>query len=303
MIDPAQLRGMRLEMEKRAYLGRLGRAFIRSPLKTTGVGAAGGAVLGAGQEALRERQPGEQRSYKDILGGAVRGAVAGGALAGGAAAGGRAVKDTMLLQAAKGAKPTVASGVKGTFGRIGTGFMDFGRRQIHGFTGGQQQAMRAPLQRKQEILRLRGQEASRLGETGYADALKKKVQTVGEELGRREEAMKAGVTSLPGIAKGMVTAPRQTAKGMWRHAIGGGGIGGGAMAIGAPLAFAAPDIARGDESAEGGRTVGQKLVRHGLTAGGMLATGGIPIVPQMLALGGIENLAQRVSGGKKEGNK
>jgi hypothetical protein len=281
-IKPYQLRAMRQEMEKKAInLSQVGRFLSHSPLRTTLTGAGGGALLGAGREALRK--PEEGRSFTR---GALRGAILGGAAGAATGVAGRGMADTLLLQRAAGAKPTVGSVTKGTVGRVGRGIADFGKRQLHGFTGKFEGSMTEPLKRKAEILRLRGAKPS-------------KIEAVGEQLARRQAAMKSGTSSIPGLAKGLATSPKATAKALWREGTGGGSRGGAALAVGVPAAFAIPDIAKGDEAAIGGRSLGQKFVRHGATLGTGMLVGGLPIIPQMIVGGAGERAAARLAGEAK----
>jgi hypothetical protein len=166
---------------------------------------------------------------------------------------------------------------------VRTSLSDFAKRQAHGFTGKFQGSMTAPLERKRELLKLRGADPS-------------KVLGVTEDLARRQRSMKAGITSIPGLAKGLVKAPGTTAKSLYREGM--GGKKGLAFAVGLPAAMAAPDLAKGDESATGGRTVGQKLLRHGGSTAGFMLAGGLPIIPQMMALGQADKLINRATGGK-----
>lgn len=127
-------------------------------------------------------------------------------------------------------------------------------------------------------------------ESATGDQLKKlvgKSKNVAKELSHRQAARDAGITSLPGIAKGLATKPVDTAKAMWRHTSGGGRAGT-ALALGVPAAFAANDLRKGDESAAGGKTVGQKIVRHGAQLGTSVITGGMSLVPGMVTSTALE---------------
>ena len=298
MIPPSHVRAMRYEIEKRAVnLAGVGRMIAANPKKMMGaIGAGGGALVGAGREAMRKTQPGEKKHY---LGAAARGAALGGVAGVGAGALGRGMADTRLLQQAAGKNVTAGSVIGGTAKRIGTGIKDFAGRQAHGFTGKFEGSMVNPLKRKAQVMDLRA--AADIGKKGkglnvFAGKSMKGNMARGE-LAHRQNAMKSGVTSLTGIAKGMKD-PKRLAKAMWSEGTGGGGALGATLGVGVPAAMAIPDLAKGDESDKGGRTVKQKLVRHGVGLGAGIATAGLPIIPQMMAGSVAEGVGSRISGEK-----
>lgn len=283
-------------------------------------GALAGAGIGAVTGAVRAEDPSQRGAA------AFRGALAGGALGGAAGRFGRGVRDNQLLS------PGLSTGgaVRQTLGDAGTAVKDFGKRQIHGFTGAYKDqlgnigmASTANSNKKIHLERLRtADRVNNMGAKGDLatpmERLKSRItgkeaptraqaaasKLEGFESGLREEgiigdqAIRAGITSIPGVAKGLVTNPRQTGKAMWDSSMGGSPVGA-AMMVGAPVAFAAPDIAKGDESATGGLTVGQKLTRLGTEVGTGIATGGMAAIPQMATFSAGSALADRISGAHK----
>jgi len=269
----------------RSGAGTLARRLLKSPSSAAAVGAAGGAAIGGGREALRKKEPGEGGH---LLRSTLRGAGAGAALGGGLAAGAGAVRDTRLLQAAKGDKSTVAAGIKGTVGRAAKGVQQFGKRQIHGVTGKFKDSLTDGLKGKVHLEKLRiRDELKHVADPAQRKELLKQYKGtrrgLATELKSQNKAVAAGITSVPGVLKGMATSPLQTSKAMWDRGTGGGSKAGLAFGLGVPLAMAAPDLAKGDESGTGGASMKQKLVRHGgMVTTGML-TGGLPIIPGMIA--------------------
>jgi hypothetical protein len=120
-----------------------------------------------------------------------------------------------------------------------------------------------------------------------------RMQGLTEEGLRGDDALRAGITNVPGVVRGLATRPGETAKALKNEMLAGGGMGAGAVAVGLPLALAAPDLARGDESATGGRTMRQKLVNTGSGLVGGALTAGMPIIPQIATGIGIDSLAAR----------
>jgi len=94
-----------------------------------------------------------------------------------------------------------------------------------------------------------------------------------KEIAAIRGAEKAGLTSLPGLAKGLRHKPGQTLREAWRHA---GGMGK-ALAIG-DVALTARDVA--DPTTETG--VGEKALGGVGTAGGYLLASRMGLVPAML---------------------
>lgn len=199
-------------------------------------------------------------------------------------------KQAISSAALRRAGSVVARGAKGLGGAAGRAAVgagravaDFGKRQVHGFTGLMGDSLTSGLKRRQASLAKQME-----GATG--DQLKKlvrKSKDVASEIGHREAAHKAGITSLPGLAKGLVTKPKETGKALWRHTTGGSKAGT-ALALGVPGAMAAWDLRKGDESDQGGSSIGQKLVRHGTQLGTGILTGGMSIIPGMVTSTAIE---------------
>ncbi len=266
------------------------------PMHGAVLGAAAGGVRGA----LQEQQPGGPGAMHRALGGAVQGA----ALGAGAAALGRGYRDTRLLNPGLSAGQAVGE----TVASVGRGVKHFGMRQLHGVTG--QFADRAgeiglrssaTSAKKVDLLN------RRLGDSiSHGDPLPPKTLTrhrasineLRQEGERGDAALKAGITSLRGVGRGIATAPVQTVKALGRE-MGSGGRAGLALSVGLPIATAAPDLARGDESSVGGRSLKQKAVGlgTGLAAGAL--TAGLPVIPQIAASTGLEAAGRRLVGGAK----
>lgn len=126
--------------------------------------------------------------------------------------------------------------------RAGASLANFGRRGLHGLTG-----------------------------MGVRDAAH------AAAIGLHPEHYAAGITSIPGLVKGLTSAPGATVKHLG-HAATGGTRFGTAMAV-APLAFEAPSLMRGDESAEGGLSMKRKLLGTGARTATNIALGGLPLLP------------------------
>ncbi len=259
-------------------LGTTAARFLsKSPARTAVIGAG----VGAAANALRAEDG-------DRSGAAFRGALTGAALGGAAGGIGRGVRDYKLLNPkAKGMKA-----VTGAAGHLGTGIANFGKRQVYGLTGiGDPNKMRmagnATAKADAKLLGLRAKDeikhAPRSAHAGIRKSLAEEQKSVLSE-GRRSQALQdAGVTSLPGTIKGLWNKKTRgkTLRGMGKaFADGPGGIG---MSVGVPALMYAPEIARGDESAQGGYSMGQKVYRAGrsIAVGGAL--GGMPLIPQMVA--------------------
>lgn len=131
----------------------------------------------------------------------------------------------------------------GLLSRVGGSVANFGRRTMHGLTGGF------------------AHDAASAARIGLDPALHAQ-----------------GVTSIPGVVRGLSDARTrsQTIKSLGRATLGGGGALNTAMAA-APVVMAVPELARGDESALGGRSVKQKLTNLGLNVGANVATAGLPL--------------------------
>jgi hypothetical protein len=299
-MTPRMFRLFCEEIEKVAApmggLVRAARWLSDSPSRTALITGAAGAAHGA----YRERQEGGSG-----VGGALRGGAQGAALGGAAAGVGRAYRDTRLLN------PTLGAGqaITATAQRMGQGVKRFGQRQWHGLTGAYatqpgEIGLRSGATAKQKIHLERLRLEDRLRGASPEQRLRLHEKSMGRRGALREEgqrgdrALAAGVTSLPGIARGIVTQPKATARALWQEA-GGGSPLGAALMFGVPTALAAPDLLRGDESATGGRTKTQKVLGLGATLATGAAIGGLPIIPQTLAGVGLDTVGQRLVGGQR----
>lgn len=170
----------------------------------------------------------------------------------------------------------------------GRAVKEFGQRQAHGFTGHYGDSLTTGLKRKEKKLlkKMMGSDGKKL--TKLRGALKDTVTRRHE----MEAARKAGITSLPGLAKGLKSDAAGTGKALLKHQTGGTGVGR-AMTFGVPAAFAASDLRKGDESEDGGKTIGQKLVTHGTRFGAGLATGSLAFVPGMVTASALEGGATK----------
>ena len=285
------------------------RFIAKNPGSTALIGAGLGAAANVGREALKNNEEGRPKNY---LGSALRGAAAGGLVGGAAGLGGRAVRDTMLLNPNLRGAGDIA---KATVQRVGTGASNMVQRQFHGLTGyggsdkaylnrigimGEQAAAD-----KARLLNLRASddiqhlwknwrpggaqgaiknlaEQGRLieKETKINDALARQVSAIHDQGAIGQRFMDLGMTSAPGAIKAVVTNPREAAKAIWNKQTSGGNRGATAMAalgLGSTLYSGAKDIARGDESAQGGRTIGEKVMRTGAGVGGDLIFAGLPM--------------------------
>lgn len=282
-------------------LADVGRFIAKNPGTVTGIGAGLGAIAGAGREALR---PDGQRNY---LSGAVRGAVGGGMLGAGTAGIAHAARDTQLL------RPGL-SGLglaKGTAEHIGEGVSNFAQRQFHGLTGyGAKDTAyldRIGIQgsgtsaQKARLLGARAQDdlahlpqgasfkdwvAREGGTAKIHDELHKHVNSLAQEGEVGDRLRNLGMTNAPGAMKAMVTNPREAAKAVWDQFRGGGGPMGtanAALAIGAPAALAAHNMAKGDESAQGGQSMQEKALRGAMGVGTGVMFGGMPLVAGNIA--------------------
>lgn len=260
-----------------------GRIWRNGDALSGGLAGAGVGALGSmGAEALGHRR-GPDEEPKNYLGAAIRGGIVGGALGAGSGAALGAVRNVHLdtgLRGAGLAKEVAARGAQGV--------ANFGKRQFHGLTGWKPEGGAGSMglagneMAEQSVRRMETRAALGTGGHEAAQNLAKEVAGVRSSGHAAQEMYDRGLTSIPGAVQGLANDPKGSIKAMWGHLRGGGGklpL----IAAAAPAALAAPDILRGDESASGGRGMGEKLLH---TAGGMGAgflTGGIPIAPGILA--------------------
>lgn len=275
---------------------RVGRFATSVPFQGAVVGSGAGAALGAGS-ALAQGEDLGTAARRGVVGG-----VAGGALGAAGGAAGRAVRDTKLLNPALSNRQAVVETAK----RVGDHAKNFGRRQLHGFTGiGDPRAMgfqsSALANKKRNVERLRYLDDVKHDGPGFKRFVehKKRMKELAEEGARGDRAIEANVTNLPGVAKGLAKRPKETAKALWEETTGGSRLGAvGATAV--PVAMAAPELMQGDESDQGGLNRKQKLVRLGVGLGSGIATAGLPILPAVAADTLVDRAAHRTLAGGKE---
>lgn len=270
-------RPLTLYLEKRAgLLGSVARGLGSSALRSGSVGAGGGALVGVVNEHLSGNPD------KHYLKAGLRGGVVGGALGVASHSVARRGLDAALLARSQGKSIGAGGAALGAAKSYGRSLGDFGKRQVHGFTGTMGGSLTAGMRREQDMLKLRHADALRRGAKGEAAKATAAIAERGKDIAKKTEALKAGVTSLPGVALQAIENPKQLGKDLWKHNIGAGGVAKGMAVL--PAGMAAGDIAiHGDESATGGLNRKQKALKGvAQTAGGVLA-GGMPFIPGMIA--------------------
>lgn len=269
----------------------------------TEYGPARGAMVGAGAGAVGGAATSDS---DDRFRGAVTGALGGGLLGAGAGAFGRAVRDVKLMNPQMGTRQAAAQAAR----NVGTGIKNFGKRQIHSVTGAYRDQAgeigihgmdRARKRVNLEKLRLEDRLARNTGGAANADKLReesqRRIQGFLEEGERGQRLLDANATSLWGLTKGLIGKDRgRVARTLVKDSLGSPGAA--AMTIGAPLAFNAPDILRGDESSEGGKSLGNKLMSTGAQIGASVLGAGVPLVGQSLLWTGAESAADLPFGRK-----
>lgn len=306
MIDHDVLQSFRFHVEKSAGLANLarsaGRALTSGASTPGAVGALGGAAIG-GTKAYRDSD-GDMLST--IVGG-VRGGVVGGAA--GAAVGGlgRAARDAKIMGHKGNA---VVGGIK----RLGSSAKRGLKTQAHGVTGAYSKnrgamslASTESAAAKNKLLAGRLKDdlahARRVGAgtekiKGIMSTAKdrmKAVTTAGAEGSRHIDE---GVTSLPGVVKGLVKNPKAMGKKLWNKTT-GGTVKGAIVPVGLPVASGVHALSKGDESGQGGLTRMQKLRNTALDTGAMVATGGLPLAAGFAAFGASDKLKAQAAKGKK----
>ena len=310
-MTPDTLRSMRLELEKRAavYKGlarRAARAFTRSPMASTVATGTAGAAVGGARGAIAERQQGGSGIIGGVAGAAQGGIL--GAAAGGATSGlGRSYRDAKLLNPALSRSGAVGAALA----RGGKKVTDFGKRQVHGFTGSHRNRpgeiglrSRATAEKKITLAELRAKDELKhvsdpKKRKKIQETLKSRASRLREVGAQGQESLEAGATSLPGLARGFRDDPKRLGKALM-HETTGGSKAGTALALGAPVAMMGPSLAKGDESATGGRSLKQKLVETGTMIGGGVLTGGLPIVPMVAGGVAIDAAGQALLRKKKK---
>lgn len=269
-------------VDPRGIMRGVGHFLSETPARTALLGAAGGALAGGTSS---------DDHLSGALGGAWRGALAGG-MVGGL---GRVYRDARLLNPQLGGVASVAK-------HVGGELADFGKRTVHGLTGkldpsqigmaSSRTALKEGdllLRRTQDQLRHVTDPAER---KQLIDSTLESVRASRAAGREGDRAIELGVTNLPGTVKSLLTGKNrgETAKYLGKQMIGGGGLLGTAMGVGLPLGFGAYDLAQGDESASGGRSVPQKLVNLGVSTatGGLM--GGMPVGSQLAAQMGLDQL-------------
>ncbi len=269
---------------------QIARFLTRSPLH----GAIPGAVVGAGASALSRDENGNRGS---LLRGAVRGAAVGAAGAGL----GRSFRDTRLLN------PSLTAGQAAgqTAKNLGQGIANFGRRQWYGLTGrGNADAIgmagNTAAGRKAKLLEARfADEAKHMAPSALPAARTAHEAAVKSTLAQGAQAQRlqdAGVTSLPGLARGLRGPNRSAAlRAMGSTITNGAGAAGVGVTVGLPVALNAPSLLKGDESAQGGMSMKQKMLGLGASIGTGAAVAGLPIIPQIAAGGLLDAGVQRLT--------
>lgn len=305
-LNERVLESFRSELRKIAAPGRL-HALLGSAGALGGIGAAGGALLGAGVQGTRgylkaREQGGSVRQslgagVSGAAGGAAKGALIGGAtgLAGGAALGA--------------VKPDLANKVRAAVDDIPGAH--FGQRQVHSLTGWTPEkglgsighgagpkieAMRAAQRDAQKTL-LTGKGERTIGDrimgrTAEQGALKR----LHGAMDAAEAAQKAedmGLTSLPGYAKSLATRPVETIRAAVNDQWKGMSPGMKALTVGAPALELAGALKSKNEVDEQGQTKGERVGRSlANTAGGMLLSP-LTMTTQMAVGGGLTALGRR----------
>ncbi len=275
-------------LTRQPHLGLLGTQTARFLSRSPGTGMMLGAGVGAAAGGLKTPQEGQSR-----LGNAFWGGVGGATVGGGAGSFARNFRDAKLLAAADGGKTlTNMQAAGGALRRMGGGISNFTKRQIHGVTGAFDHdaigmAGNATSARKVKLLNLR--EADELAHAPAArhDAIKADFKgQVDAELkaGRgAQELADAGLTTAPGLVRALAKGETRgrAVKAMGKAML--YGPGGWKATVAAPLALSVPGLLKGDETATGGQSMGQKVVGLGTMLGTGAVFGGMPIIPQMVA--------------------
>jgi len=276
-------------------LSTAGRFIAHNPHAATAAGAGLGAAAGLARESM---QDGEKNYVAAGLGGALKG----GLIGAGVGAGARSVRDTMLLNPQAAGVGGVA---KAHLKRMGEGVSNLVQRQVHGVTGyGAKDtayldrigiAGSATSARAGRLEALRAMDYAKHNPAKAQRAIhgaSKQLGAFAEEGAVGDRMRELGMTHAPGAVKAFATNPRAASKVIYDQLRLGGGLGV-AAGIGAPLAVSGMDLARGDESATGGRSMTEKGFRAAANIGGGLVFGGMPLLSQNVVGQGTEYLAGR----------
>ena len=261
------------------------RFLTASPGRTALIGAGIGGAAGA------LRAPPGQRAH-GALGGALQGAAIGG-IGGGI---GRAYRDTRLLNPATSAVGAIGE----TAMRGARGLGNFAKRQVHGAVGAFDHdaigmAGNATSGKKVDLLKRRAADELAHAHPNARGAIEaSRDAAVKGELAhgaRAQSLADAGVTNLPGMARALATPGRRADafRAMGRSV--SDGPGGALMSLGVPAAVYGPELMKGDESAQGGMTLGQKARRAAAGTAAGVAFAGMPVVAQGALSIGAERLA------------
>jgi hypothetical protein len=229
------------------------------------------------------------------MGGALHGAVAGAAIGGLGGGLGRAYRDTRLLNPAMSATGAIGE----TAMRGARGVSNFAKRQVHGVTGAFDHdaigmAGNATSAGKVDLLKRRAADElahAHPGAHGGIHAARDAAVAAETAHGARAQSLAdAGVTTLPGMAKALTTPGRRADafRAMGRSI--SDGPGGAKLSLGVPALVYGPELAKGDESAQGGMSMGQKLRRAGAGTAAGVAFAGMPLVSQGLLSMGAERV-------------
>jgi hypothetical protein len=175
------------------------------------------------------------------------------------------------------------------------GIGNFAKRQVHGLTGAFNHdaigmAGNATSAKKVQLLGVRhADELAHAAPAAQGALGARHAATVKGELAhgaRAQSLADAGVTNLPGMAKALTTPGRRADafRAMGRSI--SDGPGGAKMSLGVPALVYGPELAKGDESARGGMSMGQKARRAAAGTAAGVAFAGMPLVSQgMLSMG------------------
>jgi hypothetical protein len=108
-----------------------------------------------------------------------------------------------------------------------------------------------------------------------------------------------GIDNIPGAIGGLLNKDKRKATwgAMKQHGM-GASTSAKMMSVGIPVGMTAMDLSKGDESSQGGRSIGQKMVGGAVDLGTGIATGGMGIVPSMAAFTAASAGADKLMGVK-----
>lgn len=270
------------------------RAITQGVLQAGGIrGAVVGGALGAGKGAI-QAATGDGDYQGRIARNAIGGAVLGGTLGAGV---GR-VRDIALTTGARGKGLAKAVGAD-TKRAVGDGV----KRQVHGLTGwkpkgGVESIGMGGGSEARELAKVRALRDARLA-NATTDKAKKKIRSGAEgsikqltkDKALSSEMASKGLTSIPGTAQGLATSPIETGKTLLKGVKAGPGGYVGAATL--PALIGAADYAEHKD-------VGHAVRAGTVEAGASALTGGMSLVPQAVAWGGLTSLANSGDAKKKK---